>query len=86
MNLIDVTKQFATDEQCLAYLESMRWPDGVRCPVCGNSHISKCLKLMVEGVAASYTGTGKMFLVICSRCAPRATRTLTPTASRARLS
>jgi transposase-like protein len=42
MNLIDVTKQFATDEQCLAYLEQMRWPDGkVRCPVCGNDRISR---------------------------------------------
>jgi hypothetical protein len=41
MNLIDVTKQFGTDEQCLAYLEQMRWPDGVRCPTCGNNKVSK---------------------------------------------
>ena len=41
MNLIDVTQQFATDEQCLAYLEAMRWPNGVRCPVCGNDKISR---------------------------------------------
>jgi transposase-like protein len=41
MNLIDVTQQFATDEQCLAYLEAMRWPDGVRCPTCGNDRISR---------------------------------------------
>jgi len=41
MNVIDVTQQFATDEQCLAYLEAMRWPDGVRCPVCGNNRISR---------------------------------------------
>jgi transposase-like protein len=42
MNLIDVTEQFATEEQCLAYMEQMRWPDGiVRCPVCGNDKISR---------------------------------------------
>jgi transposase-like protein len=41
MNLIDVTKQLATEEQCLAYLEAMRWPGGVRCPICGNNRISK---------------------------------------------
>jgi transposase-like protein len=41
MNLIDLTTQFATDVQCLAYLEQMRWPDGVRCPVCGNDKISR---------------------------------------------
>jgi hypothetical protein len=41
MNLIDVTQQFGTDEQCLVYLEAMRWPDGVRCPTCGNNRISR---------------------------------------------
>jgi len=40
MNLIDVHEQFATDEKCLAYLEAMRWPDGVRCPTCGAKEIS----------------------------------------------
>ena len=35
MKLIDVAAVFATDEQCLAYLETMRWPDGVSCPICG---------------------------------------------------
>jgi transposase-like protein len=42
MNLIDVVKQFPTDEECLKYIEEMRWPDGVvRCPVCGESKISR---------------------------------------------
>jgi len=37
MNLIDVVQKFKSDEDCLAYLEAMRWPTGVRCPVCGNN-------------------------------------------------
>lgn len=41
MKLIDVTKAFANDEQCLAYLEQKRWPDGVRCPTCGAKEVSK---------------------------------------------
>ena len=42
MNLIDVTKQFPTDDECLAYIEQMRWPDGVvRCPTCGADRISR---------------------------------------------
>jgi transposase-like protein len=42
MNLIDVSRELATDEQCLAFLEQQRWPDGVvRCPTCGNDKISK---------------------------------------------
>jgi len=28
MKLIDVTKQFSTDDKCLDYIETMRWPDG----------------------------------------------------------
>lgn len=40
MNLIDVTRQFQSDDDCLAYLESMRWPDGIRCPTCGCNEIS----------------------------------------------
>jgi|ERR1039457_4735090 hypothetical protein len=41
MNLIDVVKTFATEEQCLAFLERQRWPNGVRCMVCGNDKVSK---------------------------------------------
>lgn len=41
MRLIDVSKAFATDEQCFAYLETARWPDGVRCPICGGKEVSK---------------------------------------------
>jgi len=41
MKLIDVTKAFPSDQQCLAYLEKMRWPGGVHCPVCGAKEISK---------------------------------------------
>jgi transposase-like protein len=41
MNLIDVGKEFATEEACLAYLEELRWPQGVRCPQCGGNKISR---------------------------------------------
>jgi len=29
-------RQFGTNEQCRAFLAQLRWPDGVRCPRCGN--------------------------------------------------
>ena len=42
MNLIDVARQFPTDEECLKYIEQMRWPEGVvRCPTCGCDRISR---------------------------------------------
>jgi transposase-like protein len=42
MDIREVSDKFGTDEQCLAYLEKMRWPDGVvRCPNCGDKNIQK---------------------------------------------
>jgi transposase-like protein len=49
MNLIEVNEKFATDEQCLAYLEQMRWPDGVvRCPTCGCERISRITRKVTK--------------------------------------
>ena len=43
MKLIDVTKQFTTDDKCLDYIERMRWPNGeIGCVHCGEvGRISK---------------------------------------------
>ena len=42
MNLIDVTRDFDTEDKCLAFLEAQRWPDGVvRCTTCGCDRVSK---------------------------------------------
>lgn len=34
-------KQFETEEKCIAFLETLRWPEGVSCPKCGNDRISR---------------------------------------------
>jgi transposase-like zinc ribbon protein len=39
--LIQVRDAFETDEQCWTYLESARWPEGVRCPKCGGAKVSR---------------------------------------------
>jgi hypothetical protein len=41
MNLIEVANEFATETQCLEFLSKWRWPDGVRCPVCGNDKVTR---------------------------------------------
>jgi transposase-like protein len=41
MDLIQIATEFATEEQCLAYLEKARWPEGVRCLMCGNDKVSR---------------------------------------------
>ncbi|HEV2202050.1 MAG TPA: IS1595 family transposase [Bryobacteraceae bacterium] len=40
-SLIATAKQFGTEEQCLAYLEMMRWPEGVKCLTCGSDKVAK---------------------------------------------
>ena|ERR1700739_1328291 len=41
MNLIDVTRQFTSDDECLDYLERVRWPSGMACIACGSVNISR---------------------------------------------
>ena len=42
INIKDIHIRFATEEHCLEYVESMRWPDGViRCETCGGSKVKK---------------------------------------------
>lgn len=40
LSLIEINKAFGTEEQCLAYLEVARWPDGVTCLKCGHDKVS----------------------------------------------
>src|SRR5947209_5784488 len=44
MNLIDVSKQFATPEACNDFIEAMRWPEGVECLECASKRVSKYVK------------------------------------------
>ena len=41
MKLIDITKQFNTEDKCLDYLEQLRWPSGVACIECGSVKVSR---------------------------------------------
>jgi len=37
-SLLDFQKAFGTEDACIQHLRSMRWPDGFRCPKCGNEN------------------------------------------------
>lgn len=41
LSLIDIERSFGTDEQCAAYLEAARWPEGVRCLKCESDKVAK---------------------------------------------
>jgi Transposase zinc-ribbon domain len=42
VNIREINIKLATEEQCLQYIEQMRWPDGiVRCPTCGDTNVKQ---------------------------------------------
>jgi transposase-like protein len=49
MNLIDVTNKLKTEDQCLDFIEKVRWPDGkIRCVRCGNDKVSRISRTVDE--------------------------------------
>jgi transposase-like protein len=44
MRLIDVHREFNTDDKCLDYLERMRWPNGLACIKCGSVKVSRIVR------------------------------------------
>jgi transposase-like protein len=40
-SLQQIHKNFDTQDKCMTLLVSLRWPDGVRCPRCGNDKVFK---------------------------------------------
>jgi transposase-like protein len=41
MNLPKLIERFGSEDKCRAYLEDLRWPDGVECPRCQSKKISR---------------------------------------------
>lgn len=44
IDLCELVERFPDDQKCRNYLEHLRWPKGVRCPVCGGNKVSSILK------------------------------------------
>lgn len=45
VSLSEIFIKFSTEEQCLGYIEKMRWPDGVvRCPTCGDKNVKRVIR------------------------------------------
>ncbi|MGA9565405.1 MAG: IS1595 family transposase [Candidatus Korobacteraceae bacterium] len=41
MTLLDLNQAFSTDAQCRELLERLRWPEGVMCPRCKDTRVSR---------------------------------------------
>ena len=64
MNIREAAAKFKTDEECLDYIEQMRWPDGVvRCPDCGTDK-----PVRVERKATSRNKRGWFYLCSEKTC------------------
>jgi len=44
MDLMKLFERFGSEEKCRAYLEGLRWPDGIRCIRCQSEKISRIYK------------------------------------------
>jgi len=44
MNLVELIKDFADESKCRAYIEALRWPDGIVCPHCQSKKIYRIVK------------------------------------------
>ena len=40
VNLVNLIERYGSEDKCYAYLEELRWPDGVTCPRCESKKIS----------------------------------------------
>src|SRR5258708_18325224 len=40
-SIIDINAEFPNEEACFAFLEKMRWPEGVKCVACESDRISR---------------------------------------------
>jgi len=44
MSVVKLADQFGSEERCRAYVEELRWPDGIACPRCKGTTISRLRK------------------------------------------
>src|SRR5713226_4026739 len=44
MNLVELIQDFGDEDKCRAYLERLRWSDGVQCLECGSRKVYRILK------------------------------------------
>jgi len=44
MNLAELIKDFSDEPKCRAYIEGLRWPDGIECPHCHSKKVYRIVK------------------------------------------
>lgn len=44
INLISLVEKYSNENECHSYLEGLRWPNGIACPRCGSTSVSRIEK------------------------------------------
>lgn len=57
--VLELERRFASEEQCREYMAALRWPEGFRCPICGEKR----------------AWTAKRYRRVCASCHHQATVT-----------
>lgn len=47
-NLTDFRERFSTEESCIDYLITLRWPKGFECPICGSQKMRRTMRGLFE--------------------------------------
>ena len=67
MNLLDVYKELNTEDKCLAFLEHMRWPDGIKCLSCESLRITPIISKGKRNRKTGKVGPNR-HLYQCNEC------------------
>jgi hypothetical protein len=80
MNLIDVSSKLQTEDQCLDFIEKVRWPDGkIRCVRCGNDKVSRITRTVNPKITRTEKKQNKrtrLYACLESTCKHRFTPTV----------
>jgi transposase-like protein len=64
MTLRQLEAKFPTDDACKSYLQARRWPDGVKCPRCGNEKVYELVKRPYHWQCEKCAADGYRFSVL----------------------
>jgi transposase-like protein len=64
MKFADLLARFQTEDACKAYLTERRWPDGVKCPRCGNAKVWEAKHRPFHWICKGCNRNGYRFSVI----------------------
>ena len=57
MNLVKLIDRFRSEDKCRAYLEALRWPEGVVCPRCEGRACPASLTAISGNATRSHAAT-----------------------------